>query len=445
MVRTLMTALRFSFDPIRSCLWVDVCSSLLPIKTQTRGLRGWVDLALLPDGMVNLDVPVRGRLEISVDRLVVGQPALRPRVAGGAFDARRHPLIIGQITGVHATEIDGRYRVTGDLSFHGKTRVFEHEMTIALDGELTIELKGDRVFDIREFGMKPPSMLMLKVYPEVAVRVELYGSREHDGVARTGRLLGQRRIPARRRPGDEPRPSTLSYWAEGRPRQTTAQAAIARSLIGLDDASRRPGRVLPVGSPTAAHVRLARRRLRRSRSSEPRLGAFLVRVATGHPEAQGLHFLRDQRMRTGSTASSASTPRCTPSACMEVRPTWPGRHHPEPASASAANAAAMLAAGTTTRPSRLALRTDGSAPLEMASPGTRGTRPGNPWRRDWARGLTPSAAGPHVAVGGRPTATPPEVVAQHREDGGHDGRPHTAEVRHMVAGPLHTRPSVPES
>ncbi len=25
--------------------------------------------------------------------------------------------------------------------------------------------------------MKPPSMLMLKVYPEVAVRVELYGSR----------------------------------------------------------------------------------------------------------------------------------------------------------------------------------------------------------------------------------------------------------------------------
>jgi hypothetical protein len=40
----------------------------------------------------------------------------------------------------------------------------------------SISLKGDYVFDIREFNMKPPSMLMIKVYPEIAVRVELYGS-----------------------------------------------------------------------------------------------------------------------------------------------------------------------------------------------------------------------------------------------------------------------------
>jgi len=33
------------------------------------------------------------------------------------------------------------------------------------------------VFDIREFGMKPPSMLMVRVYPEIAVRVELHGVR----------------------------------------------------------------------------------------------------------------------------------------------------------------------------------------------------------------------------------------------------------------------------
>jgi len=172
-----MTALRFSFDPIRSCVWVDARSSLLPIKTQTRGLRGWVDVALLPDGTVDLDVPVQGRLEISVDRLSSGNQ-LYDRELRRRIDARRHPLIIGQITGVRAAEVEGRYRVAGDLSFHGETRVFEHEMTIAVDGESTIELRGDRVFDIREFGMKPPSMLMLKVYPEVAVRVELYGGRE---------------------------------------------------------------------------------------------------------------------------------------------------------------------------------------------------------------------------------------------------------------------------
>jgi polyisoprenoid-binding protein YceI len=172
-----MTALRYSLDPIRSCVWVDARSSLLPIKTQTRGLEGWVDVALLPDGAVDLDVPVQGRLEISVDRFSSGNQ-LYDRELKRRIDARRHPLIIGQITGVHSTGTSGRYRVAGDLSFHGQTRLFEHEMTIAaVDGE-TIELKGDRVFDIREFGMKPPSMLMLKVYPEVAVRVELYGGRE---------------------------------------------------------------------------------------------------------------------------------------------------------------------------------------------------------------------------------------------------------------------------
>jgi YceI-like domain len=176
-VRTTMTALRFSLDPVRSCVWVDARSSLLPIKTQTRGLQGWVEMSLLPDGSVDLDVPVQGRLEISVDRLSSGNQ-LYDRELKRRIDARRHPLIIGQISGVSTTGTPGRYRVAGDLSFHGETRVFEHDMTIAVDGESSIELKGDRVFDIREFGMKPPSMLMLKVYPEVAVRVELYGSTE---------------------------------------------------------------------------------------------------------------------------------------------------------------------------------------------------------------------------------------------------------------------------
>ena len=43
-----------------------------------------------------------------------------------------------------------------------------------------ISLTGEYVFDIREFGMKPPSMLMVRVYPEISVRVELHGTRRAD-------------------------------------------------------------------------------------------------------------------------------------------------------------------------------------------------------------------------------------------------------------------------
>jgi polyisoprenoid-binding protein YceI len=170
-----MTAVRFTFDAERSCVWIDARSSLHPINTETRGLNGWVEATPLPDGTLDLTAPVTGGLELAADRLSSGNQLydleLKRRI-----DARRYPMITGQITLVTATGTPGQYMVTGDLSFHGKTRTFEHEMTIDVQGD-RIALTGEYVFDIREFNMKPPSMLMLKVYPEVGVKVELYGTR----------------------------------------------------------------------------------------------------------------------------------------------------------------------------------------------------------------------------------------------------------------------------
>ena len=170
-----MTPLRFTLDPVRSCIWVDARSNLHPIKTQTRGLHGWVELSLQPDGTVDLLQPVEGNLEVAVDRFSSGNQ-LYDRELKRRIDARRHPLILGKITGVSSTETPDHYRVAGDLSFHGETRTFAHDMAIEVSDGSSITLRGERVFDIREFRMKPPSMLMLKVYPEVAVRVELYGT-----------------------------------------------------------------------------------------------------------------------------------------------------------------------------------------------------------------------------------------------------------------------------
>jgi polyisoprenoid-binding protein YceI len=156
-------------------MWVDARSSLHPINTETRGLQGWVEVAAQPDGTLDLAKPVTGRLELSVDRLSSGNQ-LYDREMKRRVDARRYPVIEGAITSVARTADPATYLVTGDLSFHGRTRRFSHDMTIAVGEGGTIALAGAYVFDIREFNMKPPSMLMLKVYPEVAVRVELYGT-----------------------------------------------------------------------------------------------------------------------------------------------------------------------------------------------------------------------------------------------------------------------------
>ena len=46
-------------------------------------------------------------------------------------------------------------------------------MVIRRLDDRTISLEGSSRFDIREFGMQPPRVLMLKVEPEVDIRVEI--------------------------------------------------------------------------------------------------------------------------------------------------------------------------------------------------------------------------------------------------------------------------------
>jgi polyisoprenoid-binding protein YceI len=88
------------------------------------------------------------------------------------IDARRHPTITGELTGLE--RVDGtRYLVRGDVTFRGVARSYEGDMDIAASDDGTVRLEGERVFDIRDFGMQPPKILMLRVHPEVAVRVSI--------------------------------------------------------------------------------------------------------------------------------------------------------------------------------------------------------------------------------------------------------------------------------
>jgi len=169
-----MAIARYTFDSLRSGVWVSGRSSLHPINTETRGITGWFEAANRDDGTLDLDHPINGELELTVDRLTSGN-ALYDRELRRRIDARRYPTIGGKVTGITLAGSHPRYSVKGDVSFHGKIRTFEHEMDIEV-GDGQVSLTGAYVFDIREFGMEPPSMLMIRVYPEISVRVELYGS-----------------------------------------------------------------------------------------------------------------------------------------------------------------------------------------------------------------------------------------------------------------------------
>ena len=168
-----MALTRYTLDSVRSCVWVSGRSSLHPINTETRGITGWFEAAPRADGSLDLDQRVSGELELAVERLTSGNQ-LYDRELRRRVDARRYPTISGRLTRIVRQGPHPDYLVTGEIAFHGKTRTFEHDMQIELTNE-GIALTGEDVFDIREFGMKPPSMLMVRVYPEISVRVELHG------------------------------------------------------------------------------------------------------------------------------------------------------------------------------------------------------------------------------------------------------------------------------
>jgi polyisoprenoid-binding protein YceI len=168
-----MERIHYTLDSVRSCVWVSGRSSLHPINTETRGITGWFEAATRPDGSLDLEQGVSGELELAVERLTSGNQ-LYDRELRRRIDARRYPTIGGRLTHIVPAAAHPDYVVTGEVSFHGKTRTFEHSMQIEVHDD-GIALTGEDVFDIREFGMKPPSMLMVRVYPEISVRVELQG------------------------------------------------------------------------------------------------------------------------------------------------------------------------------------------------------------------------------------------------------------------------------
>ena len=167
---------RFRILPTRSRVWIAARSNVHPIRTEATGLEGWLDLDI-GDGIINVDQPPRGHLEFPVENLKSGN-ALEDRELRRRIDARRYPTIVGELMSMKQTDEPSRYIVGGDLTFRDTSRSYEDEMTIELPNDRTVSMSGESVFDIRDFGMDPPRILMLKVQPEVTVRVEIVAEKE---------------------------------------------------------------------------------------------------------------------------------------------------------------------------------------------------------------------------------------------------------------------------
>ena len=96
------------------------------------------------------------------------------------IEARRYPTIVGELVKATPLNQPNRYRLQGDLTFHGITRRLEADVTADLDGQGLLCVEGEYVLDARGFEVTPPRILGLQVHPEVKVRFRVVAERRKD-------------------------------------------------------------------------------------------------------------------------------------------------------------------------------------------------------------------------------------------------------------------------
>ena len=169
--------MRYRIVPERSRVWIEGRSSLHPIHSSADGLEGYLDVDAPAVGAVTIAVPPAGELSFPVKRLSSTNP-LETREMHRRIDARRFPTIDGVLTEVERVDGTDVYRVGGELTFRGVTQHCEGELSLQAVDEHTVRFAGEAQFDVRDFGMEPPRILMLRVEPEVVVQIEVIAERE---------------------------------------------------------------------------------------------------------------------------------------------------------------------------------------------------------------------------------------------------------------------------
>lgn len=162
---------RWRVVPEKSRLWAEARSSLHPVRVETSGLVGEVE-AEVADGRVRLGAPFR--VEIDAERLRSNN-GLMDMELQRRLETKKYPRVIGAVAQV--SDSGSSWRLRGELTLHGVARAEEALVVARLVDADTIELEGEKVIDMRDYGLNPPRFLMLRVHPDVRVRARLVAVR----------------------------------------------------------------------------------------------------------------------------------------------------------------------------------------------------------------------------------------------------------------------------
>jgi PadR family transcriptional regulator PadR len=165
---------RFVLDPERSAVLIDARSTVGPICFGTTGVHGSLYAAIGYAG-VSTEIPPTGWLTIDMTRLSSGNKLYDAELQR-RINSRRFPTAKVELKECTPSAPGWRYRLRGELTFHGITRRTEGTVRIESASDNRIVISGEQAFDIRDFALPSPTMLMLRIFPDV--RVRLYAEAE---------------------------------------------------------------------------------------------------------------------------------------------------------------------------------------------------------------------------------------------------------------------------
>ena len=168
---------RFRVVPERSSLSIDARSNVGPIRWEAGGLRGGFEV--VENGPESID-PAKvewAQLEMAVESLTSGNQLYDAELMR-RIDARTHPTARVSLRHVDPVGAGNRYQLDGELTFHGVTRRLTGTVVIAFPDTDVALVYGEKIIDIRDFDIPSPAVLMLKILPDVRVRMSLEAERE---------------------------------------------------------------------------------------------------------------------------------------------------------------------------------------------------------------------------------------------------------------------------
>ncbi|MGQ0617708.1 MAG: helix-turn-helix transcriptional regulator [Acidimicrobiia bacterium] len=162
---------RFVVVPERSVILIEARSSVGPISFGAMGLTGTIEVTMA-DGVIDAASAPSADLEVSVDGLRSGNGIYDGELLR-RIDARRYPVARIQMREAVPIGAGGRYRLTGELTFHGVTRPAQGTVTVDSASEDRLVVTGEQDFDIRDFDLASPTVLRLRIFPDVRVHLHV--------------------------------------------------------------------------------------------------------------------------------------------------------------------------------------------------------------------------------------------------------------------------------